>query len=131
MRTLLHHPLSLAVVGLLSFPASPGALAQNNKAAASDAQKTAYELSIKCYVANAYAASDRRYGVNGTAVAQFQSQAQKSYRYIVQLGQAIARADALVREDIDSFKAVMTGSFKREPKAFEQVRGQCVQFGLM
>lgn len=118
-----------AIAGLIGSMAS-AAPAQLGKATP-QVQKSTYMFGLRCYVANAVAASDERYNGDGSRSAQFKANGEKAFNVIWTMGRAIGNSDALIEEDIDSYQNLYRDTFLRDDAFFQRTRYECGRVGLM
>ncbi len=110
-----------AVIGA-SFSASPLA-AQDNRAA--------YEVALKCFIANASADSTEQRAGNADASARYRASARQTFDALVVLGVALGKDRARIEEDIRVAQDTELPRMVSDIAYYRSVIGTCRAYGLM
>ncbi|WP_157081101.1 hypothetical protein [Novosphingobium naphthalenivorans] len=87
-----------------------------------------YRYAIRCYVANAVASTDPRYGAKAE---HFRAMKQKSHDTALTLGRMLGKSDASMEEDFASNDTILRGAFQRDDSFFQKTRQDCAEIKLM
>ncbi len=96
-----------------------------------DANRKAYDFTMRCFVAGTVAVSDKRINVDATTNAAMRQAAKRAYDATYAMGKVLGYARSRVKSELDTVTAVEGRLMLRDDAFFARTRTQCVQLGMM
>lgn len=122
--------MARAIAALVAATAimATGAAAQGGKQAA---QRQAYTYAMRCYVANVYAANNRKKVGDTAKAAIYIANAKRAFDGTVALGRALGFSNQTMNGDLDEAEAREMGRFIADQNLFLETASTCKALGLM
>lgn len=127
MANLYRVVMAAAVIVTGTLPAATS-YAQASK---QEAQRQAYQYAMTCFVANTYAANNRKKVGDTAKAAVYLANAKRSFDGAVSMGRAMGLSNQTVNGDLDDASARELGRFMSDQQAFLQTASNCKALGLM
>lgn len=96
-----------------------------------DANRRAYEVTIRCFVGNVVGAGLRRERGDQLGAARYESAGQTAFNASLRMGQVLNRTQQQVQDDIDAATRREMQRMLDDPAYLGAVVGECRSLGLM
>jgi len=96
-----------------------------------DANRKAYDFTMRCFVAGTVAVSDKRLNIDAATNAAMRQAAKRAYDATYAMGKVLGYARSRVKSELDTVTAVEGRLMLRDDAFFARTRTQCVQLGMM
>jgi hypothetical protein len=124
---------SCALSHCAAFIFGMGFLATNAIAATPvpDANRKAYDLTIRCFVAGAVANSDKRFNLGGANKAALDAGGKRAFDAVYIMGGKLGLSKQHISDDFDAYGRVYQRAFLKDDASFLRTRSDCIKLGLM
>jgi hypothetical protein len=96
-----------------------------------DANRKAYDFTIRCFVAGAVASSDKRFNPNGANKAALDASGKRAFDAAYIMGGKLGLSKQHISDDFDAYGRVYQRVFLKDDSSFLRTRSDCIKLGLM
>lgn len=101
------------------------------EAQSTNANRTAYEAGLKCFVANGHADGLQRRAGNVASADRYQASARTSFDAVLRLGAMLGYTNQRINEDLGIVQTRELPPLVNDPAYFRQTVNMCRSLGLM
>ena len=98
---------------------------------APDANRKAYDFTIRCFVAGAVATSDKRFNPNDTNKVSLDAGGKRAFDAAYVIGGKLGLSKQNISDDFDAYGRVYQRAFLKDDASFLRTRSDCIKLGLM
>jgi hypothetical protein len=95
------------------------------------ANRKAYDLTIRCFVAGAVANSDKRFNPGGANKAALDAGGKRAFDAAYIMGGKLGLSKQHISDDFDAYGRVYQRAFLKDDASFLRMRSDCIKLGLM